>query len=58
LYTVGTYSVGNTNFKGFTTLSINVDEGDMLALKFMNGTSASIVGQTRNAFITLLLEER
>jgi hypothetical protein len=57
-YTVGTYSVGDTNFKGSTTLSIDVNEGDMLALKFINGTGASLVGQTRNAFITLLLEER
>jgi hypothetical protein len=55
---VGTYSVGNTNYKGAANLSINVSEGDLLALKFINGNSASIVGQTRNAFVTLILKER
>jgi hypothetical protein len=56
-YTVGTYSVGNTNFKGSTTLSISVSEGDMLALKFINGNGASVVGQSANAFVVLILEE-
>jgi len=57
-FTVGTFSVGATNFKGSVDLSIDVEEGDMLGLKFINGNSASIAGQTRNAFITLVLEER
>ena len=57
-FTVGTFSVGATNFKGTTTLSVNVDSGDMLGLKFVNGTGASLAGQMRNAFVSLLLEER
>jgi hypothetical protein len=57
-YSVGTYSVGNTNYTGSVSLSINVDQGDLLALKFINGNDSSIVGQTRNAFIVLVLEER
>ena len=57
-FTVGTWSPGNTNFKGTTTLDIDVDTGDMLGLKFINGTGASLVGQLRNAFVTLILEER
>ena len=57
-YTVGTFSVGATDFKGSTTLSIDVDQGDMLGIKFVNGTNASIAGQTKMAFITLVLEER
>jgi len=55
---VGTFSVGNTNYKGGTSLSINVNEADLLALKFINGNGASVVGQTRNAFVTLVLKER
>ncbi len=57
-YTVGTYSVGATDFTGSTTLSVNVDEGQMLGMQFQNGSSASVAGQTRMAFITLVLEER
>jgi hypothetical protein len=57
-YTVGTYSVGTTDFTGSTTLSVNVDEGQMLGMQFENGSSASVAGQTRMAFITLVLEER
>ena len=57
-YTVGTWSVGNTNYKGSVSLDIDVSEGDMLALKFINGTGASLAGQSRMAFVTLLLEER
>jgi hypothetical protein len=58
LFTVGTWTVGNTHYKGSVNLNLNVDEGTMLGLKFINGSGASLVGQTRNAFITLILEER
>jgi hypothetical protein len=57
-YTVGIYSVGDTHFKGSTTLSIDVNEGDMLGLEFNNGIAANLAGQTRMAFVTLVLEER
>lgn len=57
-FTVGTFSVGTTQFKGSTTLSVDVDEGDMLGMEFQNGSGASLAGQTRMAFITLVLEER
>jgi len=57
-FTVGTFAVGNTNYKGSVDLSIDVDEADLLALKFINGIGASVVGQSRNAFVTLVLEER
>jgi hypothetical protein len=57
-YTVGAFAVANTHFAGTTSLNISVNAGDLLALKFINGTGASLVGQTRNAFITLVLEER
>jgi hypothetical protein len=57
-YTVGTYSVGSTHFMGATTLNVDVDSGQMLGLKFINGTGASLAGQTRNAFVSILLEER
>ena len=57
-FTVGTFSVADTNFKGSTNLSIDVNEGDMLGLKFINGVGPSLAGQTRNAFVTLIIEER
>jgi hypothetical protein len=57
-YTVGTFSVGNTNYKGVVDLNTDVDEADLLALKFMNGNGANLVGQTLNAFVTLILRER
>jgi len=57
-FTVGTFAPAATNFKGTTSLNIDVDTGDMLGLKFINGTGASLVGQLRNAFVTLVLEER
>jgi hypothetical protein len=57
-FTVGTFSVGATNFKGFSSLNVNVQLGQMLGLKFINGTGASLAGQLRNAFVTLVLEER
>lgn len=57
-YTVGIYTVAVTDFAGSTALNIDVNEGQLLGLKFINGTGASLVGQTRNAFITLLLQER
>lgn len=57
-FTVGTFTVGATNFKGSVPLSIDVDAGQMLGLEFINGTGASLAGQTRNAFVALILEER
>lgn len=57
-FTVGTFSVGNTNFKGSVALNISVNQGDMLGLKFVNGTGASVAGQTRMAFVTFVLEAR
>jgi dihydroxyacetone kinase DhaKLM complex PTS-EIIA-like component DhaM len=57
-YTVGTYSPADTRFKGSITSTLQVSEGQMLGLKFINGTGASLVGQMRNAVISLVLEER
>jgi hypothetical protein len=57
-FTVGTYTVGTTNFKGSTILNIDVDEGDMLGLRFINGTGPSVAGQSRMAFVTFVMEER
>lgn len=57
-FIVGTYTVGATNFKGSTTLNIDVDEGDLLGLRFMNGTGSSVAGQSRMAFVTFVMEER
>lgn len=57
-FTVGTFSVGATDFTGNTTINIDVDEGQMLGMQFENGSGASVAGQTRMAFITLVLEER
>lgn len=57
-FTVGTWSVGTTDYSGSVSLNIDVDEGQLLGLEFRNGTGASVVGQTRNAFITMTLEER
>ena len=57
-FTVGTFSVGATNYRGSTSLNYNVQLGQMLGLKFINGTGASLAGQLRNAFVTLVLEER
>ena len=57
-FTVGTYSVGNTNFRGGMDMNLDVDEGDTLALQFNHGVGASIAGQTRMAFVTFVLEER
>lgn len=56
-YTVGTYSVGATNAKGIelTGLNISVTKGQMLALKFINGSGASQVGQTLNAYVVLMI---
>lgn len=58
LFSVGTFSVGNTNYKGSVSLNTNVDEGDLLGLSFQNGTGASTAAQTKMAFVTLVLEER
>lgn len=57
-YTVGVYTVAVTSFTGATALNVNVTAGQLLGLKFINGTGASLAGQTRNAFITLLMQER
>lgn len=58
LFSVGTFSVGNTNFRGSTSLNINVNKGDSIGMRFQNGNGASTVGQTKMAFITLILEKR
>jgi len=57
-FTVGTFSVGNTNFRGGMSMNLDVDEGDTLGLQFNHGVGASIAGQTRMAFVTFVLEER
>ena len=53
-FTVGGYSVTTTNYSG-TTGNINIPcyGGDLLALKFYNGNSASSVGQMLNAFVSV-----
>jgi hypothetical protein len=56
-FTVATFSPGNTNYTGSVVLNISVTEGQMLGLKFVNGTAANLVGQSRNAFVTLIIEE-
>lgn len=56
-FTVATFSPGNTNYTGSVTLNIPVTEGQMFGLKFVNGTAANLVGQSRNAFVTLIIEE-
>lgn len=57
-YAVGDYSPDNTNVTiQLEDLDIEVPAGTMLALKFVNGTGASQVGQMRNAFISLSLQK-
>lgn len=57
-YTVGTYSPANTTFKGTNdSLNIAVNRNDLLALKFINGTGASEVGQINNVMINLIIKE-
>lgn len=61
-YTVGTFAVGATNFKGSVSgLSISVSSGDVLALKFNHApsgsTAASQVAYMLNAFVSLEMEE-
>lgn len=55
---VGNYSPGTTNSKVFLTgLDVAVSVGDLLAIKFINGSGNSEVGQMLNAFITIEIEE-
>ena len=54
---VQTYSPGNTDYKGSTNLNVTASLGQMLGLKFINGSAANLVGQSRNAFVTLVIEE-
>lgn len=57
-YTVGIYSVTDTNYKGSNdSLNIAVSRGDLLALRFVNGTGASLVGQMKNAFVSIIIQE-
>ena len=57
-FTVGTFAVADTDYLGTVVLDIDVDEGDLLALKFINGTGASTAAFSRMAFVSLVLEER
>jgi len=57
LFTVGTFSPASTNFTQTITPSIAVTEGQAISLKFINGTGASDVGQIRNLFVTIVIEE-
>jgi len=57
-FTVGIYTVADTNYFGSTNLSFDLYKGWLVGLKFNNGTGANLVGQTRNAFVTLILEEK
>ena len=55
---VGIYSVGVTNTKvHLSGLNIAVSLGDLLALKFVNGSGNSEVAQMLNAFVTIEIEE-
>lgn len=55
---VGGYSVSSTNAKvEKTDLATPVNSGDRLALKFLNGATAAIVGITQQAHVTLVFEE-
>lgn len=55
---VGGYSVAtNTNAVVETSLNIQVATGDRLALKFVHGSTAAIVGLTQMAFVNLIIEE-
>lgn len=58
-FTVGSFEVGNTHFQGEAPeMSLNVTKGQMLGLKFTPGEGPDLVGLTRNAFVSLLLQER
>jgi hypothetical protein len=55
---VGRYTVGASNLKiERTDLDTVVYAGDMLALKFLNGSTTSLIGLTQMAFVTLVIEE-
>jgi len=56
-FTVGVFSPASTDFAQAITPSIAVTEGQAISLKFINGTGASDVGQIRNLFVTLVIEE-
>lgn len=55
---VGVFSPGTTNFRGSVDLNVDIDLGDTLGLQFINGTGASVAGQSRMAFVMFVLEER
>lgn len=56
--TVGIYSVGATNAKiDLRDLNILVGNGDMLALKFVNGSGASQAAMSQMSFVVLTIEE-
>jgi hypothetical protein len=55
---VGAYTVGATNTKSERTdLEVSVNTGDLLAVKFLNGATASLIGLSQSAFVTLVFEE-
>jgi hypothetical protein len=55
---VGGYTVGASNLTiERTDLDTVVYAGDMLALKFLNGSTTSLIGLTQMAFVTLVIEE-
>lgn len=56
---VGAYTIGSVNSKleKTDTTSIVVSPGDMMALKFLNGSTASAVGLSQQAYVTLTFEE-
>ena len=54
---VGIFSVGNTNFQGTQTVSIPVTKGMEISAEFINGNGASVAGQIRNMFVSLVIIE-
>jgi hypothetical protein len=56
-YIVGANTLGNTNFVGFVSCNIAVTQGDLLALKFINGFSNNQISRMLNSYISLTLEE-
>lgn len=57
-HTVGGFTVGATNFsETLTNMTIPVNAGDLLALKFIAETDAQIASIISDCFVTLILEE-
>lgn len=56
---VGAYAIGSVNSKLEKTdiTSIVVGPGEMMALKFLNGSTASAIGLSQQAFVTFTFEE-